>query len=115
MRRTRPPLPVRSKVSLLLRQRRRRRRRVGGLDVVPAQGLLVSQLDVAVAGLGGRPCSPGFDKEIPVRLVRRQALTELRRLMVDLACALAEAEGLRLELDARLVHQGLSVDRVGAK
>src|SRR5450759_2599675 len=115
MRQTRPLPPERSTVSLLLGRRRRSRGRVGRLDVVPAERLLVIQRDGGVASRRRFPRARRLDEEVPVRLVGRRALAELRGFVIDLAGKLPEAEGLGLSLATRLIQLGLSVDRVGGE
>src|SRR5438094_9346134 len=71
--------------------------------------------DRAVAGLGHGPGAARLHEQRPVRAAVGEALAVLAGLVVDLADGLAEAERLRLVLDARLVHQRLSVDGVAAE
>src|SRR5487761_2009958 len=91
-------------------QRRWRRRRIRLLDVMPAKGLLVVEIDGGIAIGGARPCAIGLDEERPVRLVGREALRISGGLVVDLAHRLAKAERLHLVFDSRLLHQSLAVD-----
>src|SRR6266567_2772888 len=100
---------------LLLRQRRRGGRRIGRLDVMPTERLLVMEVDGGVAGLRTCPCTGGFHEQGPVRHVLRQALGVPRRLVVDLTYTFAKAVRLRLVLDAGLIHQRLAVDGVAGE
>src|SRR5467141_4894198 len=101
---------IRLLLDLCLGERWRRWRLVS--CVAPAQGLLVVQADLRIAGLGLGPCAVGLHEQRPVGSGVRKAFAELGRLAVDLADSLAEAERLGLKLDRRLVHQRLPVDGV---
>src|SRR6266851_4575018 len=115
MRRTRPPPPVRSTRSLLLGRGRRCWRRIGRLDVVPAERVLVVQHGIRVAVLRRGPLAASLEEQRPVGLALREALAVLRGLVVDLAYSRTEAELLDLVLDPGLVHQRLAVDCIGAE
>src|SRR6476659_6414981 len=103
MRRTRPPRRGHSNGSALRGQRGWCRRRVCCLYVVPAKCVLVVKAGLVICAGSEGPCAVGLDEQRPVGLVLREAGAELRRLVVDLARSLAEAERLTLELDAGLV------------
>src|ERR1700688_4812491 len=100
---------------LLLGRWGRSWRRVGPLDVVPAQRVLVLQDLIRVTALCLRPLAPRLHEQRPIGLVLRKALAVLRWLVVDLAYGGTKAEFLELVLDAGLVHECLTVDGVGAE
>src|SRR5487761_1090661 len=82
-------------------QRRWRRRRIGLLDVVPAECLLIVEVDCRIPVGSARPCPAGLNEKRPIGLVGREALGIRGGLVVDLADRLPKAaERLRLVLDA---------------
>src|SRR6202140_4731311 len=83
-------------------------------DVPPTQGVLVVQGNgrVRVTRLRDRPRAAALNEKGPVGSARGKAFVVLGRLVVDLADGFPETKCLRLERDAGLVHQGLTVDGV---